>query len=191
MQASPSQRSHDGIRHNAGSTVIEFAILAPLLFLLLIGTVETGLVLFTNAVLEGATSVASRVGKTGFTTGGQTRTQYIRSRVLALSGGYLTPGKLTVSTLAYSNFTNIGKPEPCITPTPCAGRPGVNFVDVNGNSAWDTDMGRSDAGGSGDVVVYRVSYPWALFTPLIRSLLGDADGIITLTAVSTVRNEAF
>jgi Flp pilus assembly pilin Flp len=174
-----------------GSTVIEFAVLAPMLFLLLVGTVETGLVLFTNSVLEGATTVASRVGKVGTTVSGQTREQYIRNRILQLSGGYLNPNKLTVTTLAYSSFTNVGKPEPCITPSPCPGTPGVHFTDINGNGTWDADMGRSDAGGGGDVVLYRVSYPWSLFTPMVRTVLGDGNGNIVLTAVSTVRNEDF
>jgi len=177
--------------NNAGSTVIEFAVLAPLLCLILVGTVETGLVLFTNAVLEGATSSASRVGKAGFAPVGQTREQFIRSRILQLAGSYLNPSKLTVTTLSYTSFANVGKPEPCITPTPCPGTPGVNFTDVNGNGTWDQDMGKANAGGSGDVVVYRVSYPWPLFTPLMRNVLGGSDGTITLTAVTTVRNEAF
>jgi Flp pilus assembly pilin Flp len=186
-----NSHNHALSRHTEGSTAIEFAIIAPALFLIMIGTVEMGLVLFTNAVLEGATAVASRVGKTGFTTGGQTREQYIRSTVLRLSGGYLTPSRLTVSTLSYRDFSNVGQPEPCITNTPCPGTPGVNFIDVNGNAAWDRDMGNNSAGGAGDVVLYRVSYPWALFTPLLRNIIGDSGGNITLTAVSTVRNEEF
>jgi Flp pilus assembly protein TadG len=179
------------LKRKEGSTVVEFAIVAPVLFLLLMGTVETGLVLFANSVLEGATSFASRVGKSGFTLNGQTREQYIRSRVVALSGGLLNPAQITITTLAYSNFANVGQPEPCITASPCNGAAGVNFQDVNGNGTRDMDMGRSTAGGSGDVVLYRVTYPWPIFTPIVRRVLSGNSGTLTLTAVSTVRNEAF
>lgn len=51
-------------------------------------------------------------------------------------------------------------------------------------------MGALGAGGSNDVVVYTVSYPWKLFTPFISSFFGN-DGIVTLTARSVVKNEAF
>jgi Flp pilus assembly pilin Flp len=187
-----SGRTYRGfMRNREGSTVIEFAIIAPLLFLLLVGTVETGLVLFANSVLEGATSVGSRIGKSGFTVAGQTREQYIRSKVVQLSGGIIRPNLLTVTTLSYKSFDNIGKPEPCLTASPCNGVPGVNFVDVNGNGTWDQDMGKSNAGGSGDVVLYRASYPWSLFTPLMKRIMGDSNGKITITAVAITRNEAF
>ncbi len=51
-------------------------------------------------------------------------------------------------------------------------------------------MGATGAGDSDDVVVYTVSYPWRLFTPLIGSFFGN-DGIVTLTARSVVKNEPF
>ena len=184
------KRATQFLNRKEGSTVIEFAIAAPILFLLLMGTVETGLVLFANSVLEGATGFASRVGKSGFTLNGMTREQYIRDRIQTLSAGLLRPNQITITTLAYSNFANIGQPEPCITAAPCNGAPGVNYQDINGNGTRDMDQGRSNAGGSGDVVVYRVTYPWPIFTPLVRRAF-SSNGTLTLTAVTTVRNEAF
>lgn len=178
------------LKNNNGSTIIEFAVVAPALFLLLTGIIEIGLILFTNSAMEGATNVGARIGTTGFTTGGLTREDYIRSEIQRMTGGFLNPTLLDISILSYSSFSNIGKPEPCIAPptAPCPGAAGVNFVDVNGNGSFDTDQGRSSAGGAGSIVLYRATYPWHVFTPLMSSFLGTG-GIYTITAVSAVRNE--
>jgi len=178
------------IRNNDGNTIIEFAVVAPMLFLLLMGIIEFGLIYFTNSAMEGATNIGSRIGKTGFTTGGVNREAYIRSEINRLSGGFLNSSKLKISILSYSSFSNIGQPEPCISPpkAPCPGRPGINFTDINGNGTWDIDQGSANAGGAGAIVLYSSTYPWSLFTPLISSFLGRG-GIYTITATTAVRNE--
>lgn len=178
-------------RNVEGSAVIEFALITPLLFLLLAGIMEISMVMFTYSVLEGATNVGSRIGKTGFSSGGMTREQYILSEIQRLSYGLLDPTKIDLSIRSYDNFDNVGKPEPCISPpTGCSGTAGVNFVDVNGNGVWDQDMGRTNSGGTGAVVVYRVTYPWKLSIPMIGHMMGATAGnTINITAVATVRNE--
>jgi hypothetical protein len=179
-------------KQRSGAAIIEFAIVAPVLFLFLIGILETGLIFFTSSVLEGATNIGARIGKTGFSAG-MTREAYIRSEVQRLSGGFLDPANLTITMLAYDSFTHIGQPEPCILPPqpPCPGTAGVNFIDTNHNGQWDEDQGRTDAGQHGEIVLYRVNYPWALFTPLMSAIMGDPTGHINITSIATVRNERF
>ena len=41
-----------------------------------------------------------------------------------------------------------------------------------------------------NIVVYRVTYPWKVFTPLIGQIVGN-DGIIELMAYSVVKNEPY
>jgi Flp pilus assembly protein TadG len=175
-----------------GSAIIEFAIIAPILFLFLIGFTELALIFFTNAVLEGATNIGSRIGRTGYTAGGVVREDYIRSEIQRLSGGYLDTSLLNISILSYDNFGNVGRPEDFIDANGNGTYdPGESFTDVNGNSQWDADRGITGAGVRGAVVLYRVTYPWELFTPLMRDLIGDPNGILNITAVATVRNERF
>lgn len=178
--------------NNDGVAIIEFAIVAPALFLLLIGFIEFGLIFFTNSVLEGATNVGSRIGKTGFTQANQNRETYIRNQINSLSGGFLNQNDLQITILSYNSFANVGQPEPCISPPtpPCPGTPGVNFADVNGNGTFDIDQGATNAGGAGAVVIYTVTYPWQIFTPLMSALIGTG-GIYNITAVAAVRNEQF
>ncbi len=180
------------LRNNEGAAIIEFAIVGPALFLLIVGFIELGIIFFINCALEGATNIGSRIGKTGFTTGNTDRETYIRNQVNFLSGGFLTPANLNISILSYNSFANIGQPEPCISPptAPCSGTPGVNFVDVNGNGVFDMDQGATNAGGAGAVVLYTVSYPWHLFTPMMSTLIGNG-GIYNITSVAAVRNEQF
>lgn len=186
---------HRFCSHKSGATIIEFAVVAPVLFLLLTGILEFTLIFLTAAILEGATNFSARVGKTGYYDASQagSREQYIRSRVHELSGGYLSTRILNIEMLSYDNFENIGQPEPCILPPkpPCPGQPGVNFIDVNGNGQWDTDMGKSGPGVRGEVVFYRVTYPWQLFTPLVSNLISGGTGILNITTVAAVKNERF
>lgn len=180
------------LKDATGATIIEFAIVAPMLFLILAGIIELGLILFTTSAIEGATNVGARIGKTGFSSGALSREDYIRNEVVRLTGGFLNTAQLNISILSYSSFSNIGQPEPCISPptAPCTGVAGVNFVDINGNAQWDADQGSASAGGSGSIVLYRVTYPWRLFTPIMSSLLGTA-GVFDITATAAVRNEQF
>src|SRR3546814_2727081 len=48
------------LRDERGSALIEFALIAPPFFLLLIGTLEVSMMFFASAVLEGATKEAAR-----------------------------------------------------------------------------------------------------------------------------------
>ena len=166
---------------NNGTAIIEFAVIAPLLFLLLIGFIEVGMIFFTQSVLEAATNIGSRAGKTGYTEAGIDREQYIRARIQKLSGGFLDDGLLEIKILSYNDFKSIGQPEPCDPPSPPPCKRG--FKDINGNGEWDTDQGAETVGTDGKIVVYKVTYPWQVFTPLLSEVL-TRDG-------STVRNEEF
>ena len=157
---------------------------------MVMGIVEMSLIMFVTTVMESATNITSRIGKTGYDPANLTRQQEIINTVDARTAAILDPSKITVSTEVYSDFNNIGQPEPCISPTtpPCPGTAGVNFVDINGNGQWDSDMGTAGLGNAGDVVVYKISYPWPVTTPLISAIIGST---YTITARSVVRNEPF
>ena len=179
-------------KNRHGSAVIEFAIVAPVLFLMLLGIIEMGLVFFTTNIMEAATNIAARIGKTGYSGNFPSRDQYIRDQIYRLSGGFLDSRRIEISILSYGEFANIGQEEPF---TDQNGNNqydfGEPFIDINGNGRWDRDQGAGNPGGRGDVVFYRVSYPWSIFTPLIGSLVTDESGNYEITALATIRNERF
>lgn len=178
-------------RCRRGATALEFGLISGILFFIIMGIVEFGIIMFIQQVLEGATTTGSRAGITG--QGGAMRETAIRQRIIQQTGGFLNPARLSVEVLSYDSFSNVGKPEPCVSPpvSPCFGQPGVNFIDINGNGMWDADMGRATAGGGGAVAVYRTTYRWQILTPFFWPLLGDRRGTFPISAVSTVRNEDF
>jgi hypothetical protein len=174
----------------SGIAALEFALIAPVFFIMMMGIIEFSLIMFTLATMESATNITSRLGKTGYTALGSTREEQIVQNVKDKTAGLLDPNQIAIDSKSYSNFNNIGQPEPCISPptTPCPGTPGVHFSDVNGNGTWDADMGKAGLGGAGDVVVYTVSYPWTVQTPFVNQVIGS---IFTITVRSVVRNEPF
>jgi Flp pilus assembly protein TadG len=176
-----------------GATAVEYAIILPVVLLLIMGIVEYNTIMYAMSVLSGSTVAAAREGATGYqAAGSSSRQQYIYSLVQSHSAGLLDPNKLTISSKSYANFADIGQPEPCLKPAagPCPGTPGVNFVDVNGNGTWDQDQGAAGLGASGDIVVYTVSYPWPIYTPLLKPFLGSS-GIYTLKSSAVVKNEPY
>ena len=174
-------------RERRGAALIEFAFALPLLVMCVAAVIEFGMIVFVDSLLEGSVRQASRFGITGYAPAGISRVDQIRQTILSGTAGLVQPADLTITTLVYSNFANIGQPEPFVD----ANGNGVydtgeSFSDVNGNGKWDSDMGAAGAGGPGDVVVYTASVKWHLMTHLLDSVIGNP---ITLAASTTVRNE--
>ncbi len=84
-------------RTTQGSVAIEFAILAPVFFLLLMGLMEIGIVLFIHASMEMAMSAGARLS-TGSQFGQVSRETYIINQIMSLTGGVLNPGRLAFTT---------------------------------------------------------------------------------------------
>jgi Flp pilus assembly protein TadG len=175
-----------------GASAIEFALVAMPLAVTLFGIIEVALILFVNVLLEGAVRDSARFGITGYSQGGVSRETTIRHLIKERTVGMVDMTKVTIETLVYQSFSDVGKPEPISNDANGNGRfdPGDTFVDVNGNGEWDEDMGAAGVGGPGAVVVYRVSYNWPLLTGLLAPMLGPA-GYVPLVVSTAVRNEPF
>lgn len=178
-------------RNEDGSVFIEFAFIAPVLFLVMFAIVEYGLIMFATNVVENGTSNASRLGKTGYTEAGTSRQDLIHSMVKEASAGFLDTNKVTINTKVYQTLDKIGDPEP-YTDANHNGKydVGETYSDINTNGQWDQDMGVAGLGNAGDVVVYTVNYPWEVLTPILSSLIG-AQGVYTITSTMVVRNEPY
>ena len=174
-----------------GLTTLEFALISPVMAIIMLGIIEFSMIMYATAIMESATNSTSRLGKTGYDPSGITRNQAIIDSITTKTAGLLDTSKLEFSSKAYTDFTKISKPEPCLNPTspPCDGTPGIHYIDVNGNGMWDSDMGAAGLGNEGEVVVYSVTYPWKIMTPLVASILGEETLDITVRTV--VRNEPF
>jgi TadE-like protein len=177
------------LRSARGVTTLEFAFIAPILFLFIMGIVEFSLIMFVLATMESATDFTARTGKTGYTAAGLSREQTIINSIQSRTAGLLDPTKIVITYTIYPSFNNVNGPEP-FTDTNHNGvyDEGEPFVDINGNGVWDADMGAAGLGNPGDVVVYNVSYPWHIMTPIVSVLTGDP---YMLTVRTVVKNEPF
>lgn len=174
-----------------GATAVEFAFAAPVLIMLLIGTVELGTIMFTSSLMEGALRDASRYGITGQEPDEAARLARIKEIVGENTLGLIDMTTAKVDVLVYPAFGDIGKPEGFVDGNGNGEYDGgETYTDTNGNGVWDADSGAPGPGGSGDIVLYRLSYDWPILTPLFGSILPGGDAL-KLSASLAVRNEPF
>lgn len=173
------------------ATLVEFAILLPVLVALLVGVFEFALFFTARMAIESAVAEAARLGITGRTLGTASREEAIKAVLAARAGTFVDPARLEFETLVYPDFSSIGQPEPWDDRNGNGVRdPGESYRDVNGNGQWDADMGRPGAGGPDEVVLYRARYRWRFVTPLVGAFF-PPEGAITIAAATAVRNEPF
>jgi len=153
-----------------GTAAVEMALITPVFFLLLIGTTEICLLETGQQLLENATYNASRLASTGYTTNGSTQAQTVNQLLfneLQSFGSFFNTSQVTITAIAYNSFSNAG-----------TGTSGTNGM-----------------GAPQQIVVYTVTYPWKLFTPMMGLIIGhqDVNGnwIVNLTSQIVVRNEPY
>jgi Flp pilus assembly protein TadG len=166
-------------RQETGATAIEFAIVAPVMFLMLFGIVEYALIMYASSVIENAATAASRYGITGDSyteagdfqknTGGLSRgglQGFIAKQVYDLSSGLLDPAHVKISNRIYNNFG------------------GVSYADPPSDN-------NADPGGSSRTVLYYVTYEWPMLTPMAGEIFGDENGNFNISSAVLVKNERF
>jgi len=194
------------LRHLAtdtqGAALVEFAIIVPVLAMLLLGSIEFGLNVYMRSVLEGAMQQAGRNSGLQSSQSSQTTIDtFVRDRVQAI----LPSATVTFTRQNYQAFQTVGRPEDftdtnangAYDSTECfqdANGNGVYdstecFQDANANGVWDADGARTGIGGANDVVEYvaTVNYP-----SIIPG--GSALGLSPTTSISAttmLRNQPF
>lgn len=173
-----------------GVTAIEFAMIAPVLTLMIAGIVELGMMTAAQRILDDSLFVASRVGKTGYIDTGKTQAATIRAGVEKAASALLDPAKITLTSVSYPDYSYM-TPEP-FTDTNKNGKwdAGEPYTDTNGNGKYDNGEGASGTGSCGQIVAYTATYNWTLFTPLIGQLLGT-NGIAPIKSRIVVKNEPY
>ncbi len=180
---------HNLKNSDEGSTIIEFAFIAPLLAMLLVAIVEFGMIMFSSILMESGLRDASRFGITGREVTGLTRLESIVQIISDRTIGLIDMNVAKVEVLVYPSFSNVGVGEDFIDGNANGiYDAGETYMDGNGNGAWDSDIGVAGPGGTGDIVLYRISYDWPLLTPFASQFIGEA-GTFALRASIAVRNE--
>jgi Flp pilus assembly pilin Flp len=177
-------------RDDSGTTAIEFAFIALGLVYLMVGIIEFSIAMTVGNSLEAATNLSSRLGKTGYVDeeAQLTQEQTIMDEVERRVGPMIDMTKLDVTHEVYNDFESLTSPD-LIEDKNGDGDttdPG-EWTDVDADGFQD---GAEGVGSSGNIVVYKIMYPWQVMTPLIGDVIGN-DGIINLVAYSVVKNEPY
>ncbi len=179
----PTHLIHD----ERGVTAVEFALVAPVLLLLLMGVYDLSYQLYVNSVLNGAIQHAGRnstiEGAAGATTAIDNSIKNVVKQVV--------PGaNFTFSRKSYSSFTNVGRPEDFVdvnTNGTCDS--GESYTDTNLNLTWDADRGKSGQGGARDAVLYEVTVVYD--RPFPMASLAGFTNTVTLKTETVLRNQPY
>ena len=175
------------VHDRTGSTIIEFAICAPVFLVMLFAAFDFGHTIYAGAVLQGAVQQAGR--NAGLESGKDSLTS-IDSAVMQQIKNVVPNGAILTSRKNYKDFNTVGKPEDFVDansngqydPKEC-------FTDANGNGVWDADRGVGGIGGANDVVLYTATLTYDRLVPLWKMIGSDKQ--MVLTASTTLRNQPF
>ena len=185
---SPLRRACPLVADERGVTVIEFAIVAPVMLLTLFGFFDLAHTAYARSVLQGAMQMAARNStlESGLTSQ-STIDAYVTNQVTSVVGSGAT---FTPTRLSYSDFSKVGTPER-FTDTNGNGQwdTGECFEDVNGNGQWDADMGKTGQGGAHDAVLYTMTVTYRRMFPMARMVGWPANQVITASTV--LRNQPY
>jgi len=176
-----------------GSAAIEFAFVAPVFFMFLIGIFEAAILFFSQSALQTSVAEAGRLIRTGqntcFTqTNGtctpMTETQF--KQQICNMASPLLPGCTTDLVLFVQNY-----------PAGFGAIPMTNPLSSNSggsgpNNSTLTIPDQFAPGGACDVVLVRAFYGWKVITPLLTPFLVNmAGGKYLLASATAFRNEPY
>ncbi len=150
-------------RDKKGATVVEFAIVAPVMGMVLLGAFDVSHTLYMRSALQGIVQKVARDAtlESGLDVDQQgVLDERVRTQIRALANN----AGVTITRKFYRTFSNAAAAqfEP-YTDTNHNGKcdKGEPYQDNNDNSTWDAAGGNSGQGGRKDAVLYTVavSYP--------------------------------
>jgi len=175
----------------SGSALVEFAVAAPVVVLILVGVLEMALMGFVAIMLEASLREAARFGFTGQDPGAGSREAQILEIVRDNTLGLVTIEDAHVTVSNFPTFESISAGEPYEDANGNGSwDDGESYTDFNGNGTRDGDAGSPGAGGGEDIVLYEIAVEWRMLTPLIGDIVGNS-GLVPLEASIAVRNEPF
>lgn len=187
-------RSIAGDRRAA--TIIEFAIITPVMLLLVMALGDLLYQEYAQSILNGA---LQKAGRDSSIQGGADSVATIDAKVVGMVSSIMrTPAQSCPSTAAgtwcskrtnYDTFTAVA-PEP-FTDNDSDGlcNHGEPFTDINANGRWDADPGAVGQGGANDVTLYTITITYPRLFP-VAGLMG-ASSTQTITASTLLKNQPY
>ncbi|MFN3451237.1 MAG: TadE/TadG family type IV pilus assembly protein [Sphingorhabdus sp.] len=152
-------------RNQDGASIMEFGLIAPVVMVMMLGTLDIGHSYYVRATLDGAMQNAARSSSlegSATLTAQELVDLRVKDSILTLA----PDATITATRRYYKTFSEaaLARAETVIEPTVGADLqcdPGESFMDANDNGVWDADGGTDGQGGAKDIVIikFRVSYP--------------------------------
>lgn len=153
------------LKTEQGATLVEYALVAPVFFLMLCGLFEISAVLFVLVTMDSAVNEISRFGRTGDTITGETQLATARRILVDHTYGLIDTSRVVFRIQPVVTFT-AADTSPAI----------VQSVDFGGTSAN---------------VIYTITYPWTIMTPFVSTAAFGGSTTVNLSATAVVKNEPF
>ena len=179
-----------------GATVVEFAIVAPVMCLFLVGSIDVTHTLYMRTVLQGALQKAAR--DAALETGSSQAQRDIvdgkvKAQISEVNSALRQPDAIRITRRFYRTFTKAGAKVP--EEFDDADRDGLcnhneQFEDVNRNGVHDADGGDAGQGGAKDAVLYTVALNYDRLLPLSTLLPGIPDKV-KLSASTILQNQPY
>ncbi len=144
-----------------GVTMVEFAVVSPVLLFLMMGIIEFGVLYHLQSLATNASNQAARLSITGGMYGDASgnRLNVIKESIKKTMATWFPNDEPTVNATCYSGFGGAGS------------------------------SGGNGACGSSQVALYEVTYTWHTLTPVLGEIF--ADGKVPISVRVMVKNEAF
>ena len=174
-------------RDRRGTTVIEFAVIAPSMCLLIMGLSDMAYQSYIQAMLTGA---MQKAGRDSGIQDNKTKGDAIDAQVIGVVRNVAKNATYVSSRKSYASFGQVA-------PEQFDDNNGNNaydkasecFTDVNGNGVWDADPGTQGQGGANDVVVYTMTVTYPRLFPL-AGLMG-LPPMQQVASTTTLKNQPY
>lgn len=182
-------------RDEAGATIVEFAIVAPVMGMVLLGAFDVAHTLYMRGVLQGVVQKTARDSTLEDSTDAGVQTTLddkVKAQVTAIANN----AQVTITRRFYRTFSSASaaKAETFTDSTSgiykngtCDG--GEPYEDANLNGVWDRDGGNAGQGGAKDAVLYTVSVTYPRFFPIYRFIGGSTT--TTITGSTVLKNQPY
>jgi Flp pilus assembly protein TadG len=179
-----------------GATAVEFAFIAPVLFLVLMGTFDLSYRTFIHATLQGEVQKAARDGTLE---GGASALSSLDARIENRVKPMVSNATFAFDRKKYTSFSRAGQAENFTDGNGNGVRDaGECFQDENGNGAWDPLGGvNASQGGSNDIVQYKVTVTYPRIIPMegVFKMMGitttNWGANQTISSTTVLRNQPF
>ena len=170
-----------------GVTVIEFALLAPVLLITLLGMFDMGYTMYAQTLLQGSMQQAAR---NSTIEGAASSTATIDGAVTSMVRTAIINATVSFNRKSYASFSKVAVAEQ-FTDTNGNGTcdAGEPFEDVNNNGGWDRDQGSTGQGGARDAVLYTATMTFPRAFPLAGFMRIPAN--VTVTGTTVLRNQPY